>query len=102
MPMVEDFGIIAVEAQAAGTPVIAFGAGGALETVVPDRTGLLFDEQTPASLNGAVAAAERMTFDTGVLRRNAERFSVAVFERGMRAALTHVLEPAGAALAGAG
>lgn len=100
MPMVEDFGIIAVEAQAAGTPVIAFSRGGALETVVPGLTGLLFHEQTPASLNATVAAAERLTFDTNVLRRNAERFSVPVFERGMRAALARVMESAEPALAG--
>ncbi|MBG0787934.1 MAG: glycosyltransferase, partial [Anaerolineaceae bacterium] len=50
----EDFGIVPVEAQACGTPVIAYGKGGALETVVPGETGTFFDEQTPDSLIAAV------------------------------------------------
>jgi glycosyltransferase involved in cell wall biosynthesis len=58
-PQVEDFGITAVEAQAAGKPVIAFRAGGALETVIEGETGLFFDEQTPESLGDAVFRFER-------------------------------------------
>lgn len=57
-PQVEDFGITAVEAQAAGKPVIAFRAGGALETVIEGQTGVFFDEQTPESLAGAVKRFE--------------------------------------------
>jgi len=71
----EDFGIVPVEAQACGTPVIAFGRGGATETVIDGQTGLLFDEQTIASLSDAVKRFETMTFDPADCRTNALRFS---------------------------
>lgn len=77
----EDFGIAVVEAQACGTPVIAFGRGGALESVVglPHErpTGVFFGEQTPESLNAAVARFEKNAalFDPHECRANAERFS---------------------------
>jgi glycosyltransferase involved in cell wall biosynthesis len=73
----EDFGIVSVEAQACGTPVIAYGRGGATETVISDTTGLFFHEQTPESLMAAVERFERCraTFDPQVIRKNAERFS---------------------------
>lgn len=87
MPMVEDFGIIAVEAQAAGAPVIAYGAGGALETVADGVTGVHFRRQTPEAIEAAVIAAERREFDVAALQANAARFSVQAFESGMRAAL---------------
>lgn len=77
----EDFGILPVEAQACGTPVIAYGAGGALDTVVDGVTGVLFDRQTVASITRAVARFERQeaSFSPAVIRRNAERFSAATF-----------------------
>lgn len=75
----EDFGIAPVEAQACGTPVIAYGRGGALETVVPGVSGLFFDEQTPAAVCDAVARFEGETFEPEEARRNAERFSHARF-----------------------
>jgi len=78
-PQIEDFGITALEAQAAGSPVLAYRAGGALETVIDGETGLFFDEQTAASLAGAVLAAEARTFDPARCRQNAERFRAAVF-----------------------
>ncbi|MBF2049920.1 MAG: glycosyltransferase family 4 protein [Leptolyngbya sp. IPPAS B-1204] len=72
----EDFGITLVEAQAAGAPVIAYGKGGAAETVIPGKTGLLFPEQTVASLVDAVKAFEtgQIAFDPDQLRQNAEKF----------------------------
>lgn len=106
MPMVEDFGIIGVEAQAAGTPVIALRAGGACETVVPfDRplpasgdstdagqaTGVFFDAQTPAALNAAVDIRERLTFQVPVLRAQAARFAPDVFRRNIQAVLDDAL-----------
>lgn len=77
----EDFGIAPVEAQACGTPVIAYGRGGALETVVPDRTGLFFGEQTPEAVAHAVEAFERRLdrFDPAEIRAHAEGFSAAAF-----------------------
>jgi glycosyltransferase involved in cell wall biosynthesis len=73
-PGEEDFGIAPVEAQAAGRPVIAYAAGGALETVVEGVTGLFFREQTAESLAEAVAAFDERAFDSTVIRRHAEGF----------------------------
>jgi glycosyltransferase involved in cell wall biosynthesis len=88
----EDFGIVPVEAQACGTPVIAYGRGGALETVrglgsVSDPTGLFFDAQTPAALIAAVERfeAQRQQFSAAACRANAERFSIERFTDEMRA-----------------
>jgi glycosyltransferase involved in cell wall biosynthesis len=84
----EDFGIVPVEAQACGTPVIAYGQGGATETVIPARvdnpgTGVFFDEQTPESLCLAIHSleADPARFDPVLARRQAERFSARRFER---------------------
>jgi glycosyltransferase involved in cell wall biosynthesis len=82
----EDFGITVVEAQAAGAPVIAYGRGGAVETVVPDQTGLLFYPQTALALAAAVTQFEqqRSQFDPWVIRANAERFGVERFRQEFR------------------
>jgi glycosyltransferase involved in cell wall biosynthesis len=74
-PAEEDFGIVPVEAQACGTPVVAYGAGGALDTVVPGETGVLVAEQTVASVAGGIEAVLGGRFDPAACRRNAERFS---------------------------
>lgn len=78
----EDFGILPVEAQACGTPVIAFGKGGACETVVDGKTGVLYQEQTVASLTQAIQRFETLeaTFDPMVVRANAEQFSIENFK----------------------
>ena len=73
-PGEEDFGIVPVEAQAAGVPVIAYGVGGATETVQDERTGVLFAEQTAAALAAAVARFEGLQFDERAIRANARRF----------------------------
>ncbi|MHB0963604.1 MAG: glycosyltransferase [Gemmatimonadaceae bacterium] len=77
----EDFGILPVEAQACGTPVIAYGVGGARETVVEGSTGVFFGEQTPEAVAAAVGAFERSShrLTAAACRANAERFSVERF-----------------------
>jgi glycosyltransferase involved in cell wall biosynthesis len=82
----EDFGITVVEAQAAGAPVIAYGRGGSVETVVPDETGLLFYPQTASALASAVTQFEqqRSQFDPWVIRANAERFGIERFRQEFR------------------
>ena len=83
-PGLEDFGIAPVEAQAAGRPVIAYGAGGALETVLDGRTGVLFTDRTPAGMAEAIRRFEAGSFDPAVCRQNAERFSAAHFRARLR------------------
>jgi glycosyltransferase involved in cell wall biosynthesis len=75
----EDFGIVPVEAQAAGIPVIAYGKGGACETVVHGVTGVLFREQSARAIVEAVEEADQIVFDVEALRGNARRFSPEVF-----------------------
>lgn len=73
-PGEEDFGIVPVEAQAAGVPVIAYGVGGILDSVVDGETGLFCAEQTPQSLAAAILAFEEATLDETAIRDNARRF----------------------------
>ena len=82
-PGVEDFGIVPVEAQAAGTPVLALGQGGALETVT-EKTGIFFPEPTVESLCGALEEFESRIFDPAELKRHAEAFSVEHFRSRMK------------------
>lgn len=83
-PPEEDFGIVPLEAMAAGCPVIAYGSGGAPEYVIDGLTGVLFAEQTADSLVRAVRRFETMTFDEGVIRDKAREFDTEVFTRVMR------------------
>ncbi len=104
----EDFGLVMAEAQACGTPVIAYAKGGALEIIndpsseVPLRkipkwdfgtvpTGILFSEQTPESLSQAIKKCETMNFDRAVIRKGAERFSEANFSVGLQKAIDLIL-----------
>lgn len=66
----EDFGIIPVEAQACGRPVIAFGKGGALETIIKNKTGIFFSEQTESSLCNAILEFEKLNADGAFVSQN--------------------------------
>ncbi len=82
-PGLEDFGIVPVEAMASGAPVIAYGKGGALDTIVHGQTGVLFDEQSNEALERAVRACEagQHRFDVEVLREHASGFDKRIFQR---------------------
>ncbi|MFY9270942.1 MAG: glycosyltransferase [Candidatus Manganitrophaceae bacterium] len=79
-PGEEDFGIAPVEAMASGRPVIAYGRGGALETVVDGLTGTFFKRQTTEDLIDAIHRFEKMSFDPQNIRRHAEQFDKEVFK----------------------
>jgi glycosyltransferase involved in cell wall biosynthesis len=79
-PGKEDFGIAPVESMASGRPVIAYAAGGALETVLDGITGVFFKRQTPESLYSAVLRFEKISFDPFKIRKHAENFDEEVFK----------------------
>lgn len=83
-PGVEDFGILPVEAQACGTPVIARAQGGAVETVVDGVTGTLIDSDELGAWTTALVRFDESAYDPGAMRRSAERFSSEEFDRQLR------------------
>jgi len=88
-PQIEDFGIVAVEAQACGLPVLAYKDGGALDTVIDDVTGAFFESQDPDTL---IEAARRVpTGSDQACRENALRFSYLAFEKGLDDQITLAL-----------
>lgn len=78
-PGLEDFGLTPLEAMASGTPVLAYGAGGALETVVPGTTGLFFEAQTPASVADGIRRLAHHAFEPAALRAHAAAFDEPAF-----------------------
>jgi glycosyltransferase involved in cell wall biosynthesis len=95
MPGEEDFGIVPVEAQACGRPVIALGRGGACETIVPGETGILVDEPTPVAFATAIRDALAHRFDTDAIRRHAERFGRSRFGDEMTAIVDEAVREGG-------
>jgi glycosyltransferase involved in cell wall biosynthesis len=91
LPGEEDFGIVPLEAQACGRPVVALARGGALETVIPGETGLLVDDAGPDAFAEAIAQALHRGFDAGAIRAHALRFGRERFGDEMSALIT---EPA--------
>jgi len=83
-PQQEDFGMTVLEMNACGRPVIAYGKGGALETIVDGKTGVIFTEQTVDSLVAAIERFESLAFDSQRIRRHAEGFSKQRFIESLR------------------
>ncbi len=80
-PQMEDAGIVPLEAQACGTPVIAFGQGGALDSIRDGETGIFFAEQSVESMRDAVHRFEAMTWNRAIIRDHARQFSQGEFRR---------------------
>jgi len=74
-PGEEDFGIVPVEAMASGRPIIAYAAGGALETVIENKTGVFFKEQNVDSLKDAINRVDKISFDSNFIRQYADKFN---------------------------
>ena len=91
VPSVEEFGITAVEAQAAGRPVIAAAAGGALETVIDGRTGRLAKLDDVDAFAQAIEGIDQLDFDPAAAVQSAERFSVASFARRLSTHITEIV-----------
>ena len=91
-PALDDFGIVPVEALAAGRPVVAFAAGGSLDSVRDGETGVLFAEPTPEALTAALDRLEGLRFEPARLRAAAQRFDRTTFERRFGAFVDSSLE----------
>lgn len=87
----DDFGVAPVEAMAAGTPVIAYKAGGALDYVIEGKTGHFFDEQTPESLGQAITESQAIKFDAKRIQQHAEDFSSTSFTHKLADLINHVM-----------
>lgn len=90
-PGEEDFGLVPLEAQACGRPVVAFARGGVLESVEEDLTGVFFDDQDEVSLLAAVEECAARAWDRAAIRANAERFSIAHFVEDFAAAVARTM-----------
>lgn len=88
----EDFGIVPVESMACGTPVIAYGKGGALDTVEDGVSGVLFEEQSIKSLQNAIDRFESMSFDSKKVSESAKRFSEEIFKEKIKSAILEKTE----------
>ena len=95
VPATEEFGIAAVEAQAAGRPVIALCEGGVRETVIEGETGAFFERPEPADLVEVVRRFDALAIDPDVCVANARRFDTAHFRRGLRAVVELALDGLG-------
>jgi glycosyltransferase involved in cell wall biosynthesis len=96
LPGEEDFGLVPLEAAAAGRPTIAYAAGGALETIADGETGAFFAQQTPHALAGAIAAFEPARYDPAKLRAHAEQFRPERFVERLRAIVDETVAQRGA------
>ena len=90
-PGVDDFGMTPIEAQASGCPVIAFRAGGAVETVIENVTGVFFQNQSVADLIASLERFEKIDFDSQNIRQAVMRFDVSVFQNKIRSFVRSVM-----------
>src|SRR5262249_58943354 len=93
MPGVEDFGMVPVEAQACGRPVVALGEGGALDSIVDDVTGILVRDGSVDAFTAAFRDVASRDFDTAAIRRHAESFSKDRFKREFQDVVAGVTAP---------
>lgn len=91
LPGTEDFGMVPVEAQACGAPVVALARGGACETVIDGETGVLVDQATPEAFADGLARMQSLALAPGAIRANAERFSRERFMTDFRAAIDQAI-----------
>ena len=91
LPGVEDFGIVPVEAQSCGTPVVALGVGGATETVIDGVTGALVDEPSAEAFADGLSTVLAAGLDPYAIRQNAERFSISAFRTAFSAAVNETI-----------
>ncbi len=91
-PGIEDFGITAIEALAAGTPLLAYRAGGALDFVIPGKTGLFFDSLEPRMLAEAINNFSKASFDQNYIQKFASKFSQKQFQEQMKNQIHYTLE----------
>jgi glycosyltransferase involved in cell wall biosynthesis len=84
MPNMDDFGIVAVEAMAAGTPVIAYNKGGSLDYLLPNKTGIYFERQTVKSLISAIEATANKTWDYSLISEHAQSYSAENFRKNIQ------------------
>ena len=92
LPDEEDFGLVPLEAAAAGRPTVAFGRGGALETIVDGVTGTFFSEPTAASLAAVLRTFDPAAYDPQALRAHAQTFAPERFIEGLRAIVREARE----------
>jgi glycosyltransferase involved in cell wall biosynthesis len=91
-PGLDDFGVVAVEAMAAGCPVVAYNAGGALDYIEPDKTGVFFNSQTADDLAKALQSFDSRKFDSKYISAQARRFSESNFRKNLNQLLADYLE----------